>query len=319
MKGEIFLNEKFGCESCEVGDNYGLFYVNECDDGILGTEYKIKAYPQYQSVQPGMEYLMNPKPIFDNYNYKGSGRLKGKVAIITGGDSGIGRAVAVYFAKEGAIVVIVYYNEHEDAEYTKKYIENLGGRCLLISGDLKRPDFCKMVADKTMEYFGKIDILVNNAGVQFQQKRLEDISNEQFDYTMKTNMYSMFYLTKSVLKYMKEGSIINTTSVTTFYGEPELIDYVTSKGAIVGFTRSLATNLATKGVRVNAVAPGYFWTALQPSCWMPNKIPTLGADSDMRRCADPYEIAAIYVYLASDDASYTTGQVFHINGGQYKG
>lgn len=319
MKGEICLNEKFGCESCEVGDNYGLFYVNECDDGILGTEYKIKAYPQYQSVQPGMEYLMNPKPIFDNYNYKGSGRLKGKVAIITGGDSGIGRAVAVYFAKEGAIVVIVYYNEHEDAEYTKKYIENLGGRCLLISGDLKRPDFCKMVADKTMEYFGKIDILVNNAGVQFQQKRLEDISNEQFDYTMKTNIYSMFYLTKSVLKYMKEGSIINTTSVTTFYGEPELIDYVTSKGAIVGFTRSLATNLATKGVRVNAVAPGYFWTALQPSCWMPNKIPTLGADSDMRRCADPYEIAAIYVYLASDDASYTTGQVFHINGGQYKG
>lgn len=319
MKGEICLNEKFGCESCEVGDNYGLFYVNECDDGILGTEYKIKAYPQYQSVQPGMEYLMNPKPIFDNYNYKGSGRLKGKVAIITGGDSGIGRAVAVYFAKEGAIVVIVYYNEHEDAEYTKKYIENLGGRCLLISGDLKRPDFCKMVADKTMEYFGKIDILVNNAGVQFQQKRLEDISNEQFDYTMKTNIYSMFYLTKSVLKYMKEGSIINTTSVTTFYGEPELIDYVTSKGAIVGFTRSLATNLATKGIRVNAVAPGYFWTALQPSCWMPNKIPTLGADSDMRRCADPYEIAAIYVYLASDDASYTTGQVFHINGGQYKG
>lgn len=319
MKGEICLNEKFGCESCEVGDNYGLFYVNECDDGILGTEYKIKAYPQYQSVQPGMECLMNPKPIFDNYNYKGSGKLKGKVAIITGGDSGIGRAVAVYFAKEGASVVIVYYNEHEDAEYTKKYIENLGGRCLLISGDLKRPDFCKMVADKTMEYFGKIDILVNNAGVQFQQKRLEDISNEQFDYTMKTNIYSMFYLTKSVLKYMKEGSIINTTSVTTFYGEPELIDYVTSKGAIVGFTRSLATNLATKGIRVNAVAPGYFWTALQPSCWMPNKIPTLGADSDMRRCADPYEIAAIYVYLASDDASYTTGQVFHINGGQYKG
>lgn len=313
------MNEKFGCKSCEIGDNYGLLGVNEENDGILGKEYKIKAYPQYQTVQPGMEYLMEPKPIFDNYNYKGSGKLKDKVAIITGGDSGIGRAVAVYFAKERAKVVIVYYNEHEDAEYTKKYIENLGGCCLLISGDLKSPEFCKLVAEKVMNYFGTIDILVNNAGVQFQQKKLDDISNEQFDYTMKTNIYSMFYLTKAVLKYMKSGSIINTTSVTTFYGEPELIDYVTSKGAIVGFTRALATNLATKGIRVNAVAPGYFWTALQPSCWMPNKIPTLGADSDMRRCADPYEIAAIYVYLASDDASYTTGQVFHINGGQYKG
>ncbi len=313
------MNEKFGCKSCEIGDNYGLLGVNEENDGILGKEYKIKAYPQYQTVQPGMEYLMEPKPIFDNYNYKGSGKLKDKVAIITGGDSGIGRAVAVYFAKEGAKVVIVYYNEHEDAEYTKKYIENLGGCCLLISGDLKSPEFCKLVVEKVMNYFGTIDILVNNAGVQFQQKKLDDISNEQFDYTMKTNIYSMFYLTKAVLKYMKSGSIINTTSVTTFYGEPELIDYVTSKGAIVGFTRALATNLATKGIRVNAVAPGYFWTALQPSCWMPNKIPTLGADSDMRRCADPYEIAAIYVYLASDDASYTTGQVFHINGGQYKG
>ena len=313
------MNEKFGCKSCEIGDNYGLLGVNEENDGILGKEYKIKAYPQYQTVQPGMEYLMEPKPIFDNYNYKGSGKLKDKVAIITGGDSGIGRAVAVYFAKEGAKVVIVYYNEHEDAEYTKKYIENLGGCCFLISGDLKSPEFCKLVAEKVMNYFGTIDILVNNAGVQFQQKKLDDISNEQFDYTMKTNIYSMFYLTKAVLKYMKRGSIINTTSVTTFYGEPELIDYVTSKGAIVGFTRALATNLATKGIRVNAVAPGYFWTALQPSCWMPNKIPTLGADSDMRRCADPYEIAGIYVYLASDDASYTTGQVFHINGGQYKG
>ena len=313
------MNEKFGCEGCDINNNYGLLYVNECNDGILGKEYKIKACPQYQVKQPGMEYLMEPKPIFDNYNYKGSGKLKDKVAIITGGDSGIGRAVAIYFVKEGAKVVIVYYNEHVDAEYTKRYIENLGGECLLISGDLKDSNFCNMVIKNTVDKFGKVDILVNNAGVQFQQKKLENISNEQFDYTMKTNIYSMFYLTKAALPYMKNGSIINTTSVTTFYGEPELIDYVTSKGAIVGFTRSLATNLATKGVRVNAVAPGYFWTALQPSCWMPNKIPTLGADSDMRRCADPYEISPIYVYLASDDASYTTGQVFHINGGQYKG
>ena len=313
------MNDKYGCKSCEIGDNYGLLCVSECNDGIIGKEFKIKAYPQYQSVQPGMEYLMKPKPIFDNPNYKGSGKLKDKVAIITGGDSGIGRAVAVYFVKEGAKVVIVYYNEHIDAEYTKRYIEALGGECLLISGDLKNPEFSKMVVQNTMDKFGCVDILVNNAGVQYQQKRLEDISNEQFDYTMKTNIYSMFYLTKAVLPYMTKGSIINTTSITTFYGEPELIDYVTSKGAIVGFTRALATNLATKNIRVNAVAPGVFWTALQPSCWVPNKIPTLGSDSDMRRSADTYEIAPIYVYLASDDSSYTTGQVFHINGGQYKG
>ena len=317
--GMIILNEKFGCESCNINDNDGLLYVNECNDGIIGKEFKIKALAQYQTVQPGMEYLMEPKPIFDNPNYKGSGKLKDKVAIITGGDSGIGRAVAVYFAKEGAKLVIVYYNEHVDAEYTKQYIEALGGECLLISGDLKNPNFCQMVVRNTVDKFGKVDILVNNAGVQYQQKRLEDISNEQFDYTMKSNIYSMFYLTKAALPYMSKGSIINTTSITTFQGEPELIDYVTSKGAIVGFTRSLATNLAQKNIRVNAVAPGVFWTALQPSCWMPNKIPTLGSDSDMRRAADPYEIASIYVYLASDDASYTTGQVFHINGGQYKG
>ena len=313
------MNDKYGCESCNINDNDGLLYVNECNDGVVGREFKIKALPQYQTVQPGMEYLMEPKPIFDNPNYKGSGKLKDKVAIITGGDSGIGRAVAVYFAKEGAKIVIVYYNEHVDAEYTKQYIEALGGECLLISGDLKNPNFCQMVVRNTVDKFGKVDILVNNAGVQFQQKRLEDISNEQFDYTMKSNIYSMFYLTKAALPCMSKGSIINTTSITTFQGEPELIDYVTSKGAIVGFTRALATNLAQKNIRVNAVAPGVFWTALQPSCWMPNKIPTLGADSDMRRAADPYEIASIYVYLASDDASYTTGQVFHINGGQYKG
>lgn len=317
--GMIILNEKFGCESCNINDNDGLLYVNECNDGVVGREFKIKALPQYQTIQPGMEYLMEPKPIFDNPNYKGSGKLKDKVAIITGGDSGIGRAVAVYFAKEGAKIVIVYYNEHIDAEYTKQYIESLGSECLLISGDLKNPNFCQMVIRNTVDKFGKVDILVNNAGVQFQQKRLEDISNEQFDYTMKSNIYSMFYLTKAALPYMSNGSIINTTSITTFQGEPELIDYVTSKGAIVGFTRALANNLAQKNIRVNAVAPGVFWTALQPSCWMPNKIPTLGSDSDMRRAADTYEIAPIYVYLASDDASYTTGQVFHINGGQYKG
>ena len=263
---------------------------------------------------------MNPRPIFDNPNYHASGKLDGKVAIITGGDSGIGRAVALAFAKEKAKVVIAYYNEDKDAFETKKYIEEVGGECILLSGDVKDANFCKYIVDETYKTFGKIDILVNNAGVQFQQKSLLDITNEQFDYTLKTNMYSIFYLTKYALPYMDCGaSIINVSSVTTFYGEPELIDYVTSKGAIIGFTRALSTNLADKNIRVNAIAPGYFWTALQPACWEKEKIPTLGADAPMKRAGETYEIAPLFVYLASDDSSYVTGQTMHINGGQYKG
>ena len=263
---------------------------------------------------------MNPRPIFDNPNYKGSGKLKNKVAIITGGDSGLGRACAVAFVKEGAKVVINYLDEEIDARETKEYLESLGGICHFIRGDIKNPEVCQKIADETMQKFGKIDILVNNAGVQYQQKSLLDISDKQFDYTMKTNIYSIFYLTKSCLKYMSPGaSIINVSSVTTFYGEPELIDYVTSKGAIVGFTRALSTNLADKNIRVNAIAPGYFWTALQPACWEAEKIPTLGADAPMKRAGETYEIAPLFVYLASSDSSYVTGQVMHINGGLYKG
>lgn len=288
--------------------------------GLKCNEFKVEFPPQMQTNQPGFEYLMVPRPIFDNANYKASGKLKDKVAIITGGDSGLGRSVAVYFAKEGAKVVIVYFNEHKDANDTKRYIESFGGCCILIAGDVKDPCFCNEIVKKTLEKFQKVDILVNNAGVQFQKKKLEDISNEQFDYTMETNIYSMFYLTKAVLKYMKPGSsIINVSSITTFYGEPELIDYVTSKGAIVGFTRSLSENLASKNIRVNAVAPGFFWTPLQPACWEPCKIPVLSADSSMKRAGQPFEIAPLFVYLASDDSSYMTGQVLHINGGQYKG
>lgn len=274
-------------------------------------------FPPQRQNQPGLEYLMNPRPVFDNY--KGSNKLKGKVAIITGGDSGIGRAVAVAYAKEGAKVVIVYFNEEVDALYTKNYINNFGGEVLLIEGDLKEPSFSDFIVKRTCEVFGKPDILVNNAGVQIEQEKLENISDEQFDYTLKSNMYSMFYLTKRVLGVMNEGSIINVSSVTTFVGEPNLIDYVTSKGAIIGFTRSLSTNLAQKNIRVNAVAPGTFWTPLQPSTWKAEKMPILGTDNPMKRAAQPAEIAAIFVYLASDEASYTTGQVFHINGGQYKG
>ena len=301
-------------------DDYGLKYIDEQGYGMICKDYKIEFPPQHQDIQPGMEYLMQPRPIFNNPYYRASGKLFNKVAIVTGGDSGIGRAVSVGFAKEGATVVIAYYNEHKDANETKEFIEKIGGRCLLISGDIKDTNFCDKIIDETMKNFGKVDILVNNAGVQYQQKSLLEITDEQFDLTMKTNIYSMFYLTKRVLKCMKSGaSIINVTSITTFQGEPELIDYVTSKGAIVGFTRALATNLADKNIRVNAVAPGVFWTPLQPACWEAQKIPTLGSDAPMGRAGHPYEIAPLFIYLASNDSSYVTGQVMHINGGEYKG
>lgn len=288
--------------------------------GIKSTEYQIMAPEQSQVEQPGLEYLMNPRPIFDNPNYKGSGKLKDKVAIITGGDSGLGRAAAVAFVKEGAKVVIPYYNEHIDANETKQYIEQLGGECLLLSGDIAEKSFSKRIVKETLNCFGKIDILVNNAGVQYQQDSLENVCDEQFDRTMKVNIYGMFYLTKEVLPHLKSGaSIINLTSVTTFYGDPQLIDYVTTKGAIVGFTRALARNLALKNIRVNAIAPGFFWTPLQPACWIKEKIPSLGADAAMARGAMPYELAPTFVFLASDDSSYLTGQVIHNNGGQIMG
>ena len=314
------MDYKFYYDNNNGQDDYGFKGYDEDGYGYKCTKFKVEFPPQEQEIQPGMEYLMTPRPIFDNPNYKPSGKLKNKVAIITGGDSGIGRAVAVAYVKEGAKVVLPYYNEHRDAQETKEYIEKLGGTCLLLSGDIKDKNFCDYIINETLRCFGKIDILVNNAAVQFQQKSLLDISDEQFDYTMKTNIYSIFYLTKRALKYMCPGaSIINVSSVTTFYGEPELIDYVTSKGAIIGFTRSLATNLADKNIRVNAVAPGYFWTALQPACWEKEKIPTLGADAPMKRAGQTYELAPTFVFLASDDSSYVTGQTMHINGGLFKG
>lgn len=314
------MNYKYYYDNHNGQDNYGLKYIDNYGYGYKCTKFKLQFPPQEQNIQPGMEYKMEPRPIFDNPNYKGSNKLKDKIAIITGGDSGIGRAVAIAYVKEGAKVVIVYLNEEIDAKETEEYIKQLGGECLLLKGDVKDKNFCDYIVNKTMKEYGKIDILVNNAGVQFQQKSLLDISDEQFDYTMKTNIYSIFYLTKRTLRHMCEGSsIINVSSVTTFYGEPELIDYVTSKGAIIGFTRALSTNLADKNIRVNAVAPGYFWTALQPACWEKEKIPTLGADAPMKRAGQTYEIAPLFVYLASNDSSYVTGQTMHINGGLYKG
>ena len=302
----------------KYGNNYYKYYDNKV--GVKSTVYNILAPEQSQDVQPGMEYVMKPLPIFDNPNYKGSGKLNGKVAIITGGDSGLGRDCSIAFVKEGAKVVIPYYNETRDANDTKEYIEKIGGECLLIKGDITNHDFCKEIVRKTIDRFGKIDVLVNNADVQYQQDTLDSISDEQFDWTMKVNVYGMFYLTKEVLPYLKSGaSIINLSSVTTFFGEPQLIDYVTTKGAIVGFTRSLARNLALKNIRVNAIAPGFFWTPLQPACWVAEKIPSLGSDAAMARGAMPYELAPTFVYLASDDSSYMTGQVIHVNGGQVMG
>lgn len=284
------------------------------------TDYKPIAQEQEQNRIVGIESIMEPKPIFDNPNYKGSGKLKDKVIILTGGDSGLGRTAAIAYAKEGAYLVIVYYNEHNDAKETKKYVEYYGAKCLLISGDLSNKEFCEDIVKKTIEYYGKIDCLLNNAGIQYQTDKLECISNEQFDWMMKVNIYGMFYLTKATLPYLKEGStIINLTSITAFKGEPQLIDYVTTKGAIVGFTRSLARNLALKKIRVNAIAPGFFWTPLQPNCWVKEKIPTLGSDSAMGRGAMPYELAPTYVFLASDDSSYRTGQIIHVNGGEVMG
>lgn len=301
----------------KFGNSFYNYYGSK---GIKSTEYKILAPEQSQSNQPGLEYLMNPRPIFDNPNYKGSGKLKDKVAIITGGDSGLGRAAAIAFVKEGAKVVIPYYNEHKDAKETKAYIEKLGGTCILLSGDITNKSFCEYIVKTTLDCFDKIDILVNNAGVQYQQDKLEDITDEQFDRTIKVNLYGMFYLTKAVLPYLKSGaSIINLTSITAFYGDPQLIDYVTTKGGIVGFTRALARNLALKNIRVNAIAPGFFWTPLQPACWVKEKIPSLGCDAAMARGAMPYELAPTFVFLASDDSSYMTGQVIHNNGGQIMG
>ena len=272
--------------------------------------------PEHQDTQPGMEYLMNPAPLFENPNYVPSGKLNGKVALITGGDSGIGRAVALLFAKEGADIVISYFNENQDANFIKEKIEDLGRSCILIPGDLKNPKFCQMVADKTIECFGKIDILVNNCGVQFPQNSILDISASQLKDTFETNVFSFFYLTKAVLPYLEvNSSIINTTSITAFEGKKNLIDYSATKGAITVFTKSLALSLSDSKIRVNAVAPGPIWTPLIPSSFKDSEVEIFGTDVPLKRAGQPFELAPAYLYLASDDSRYVTGQIIHVNGG----
>ena len=272
--------------------------------------------PQHQNRQPGIESQMSPPPVSEDTQYKPANKLAGKTALITGGDSGIGKAVAIAFAKEGADVAIVYLNEHGDAAETKRRIEEAGRRCLSVSGDIGDELFCKQVIETIVKQFGKLDILVNNAAEQHPQNTIENISAEQLERTFRTNIFSYFYLTKAALPHLKPGSaIINTASVTAYRGSKTLLDYSASKGAVVSFTRSLSQQLVDKGIRVNGVAPGPIWTPLIPSTMPPEQVAQFGADTPMKRAGQPEELAPCYVFLASDDSSYMTGQILHVNGG----
>jgi NAD(P)-dependent dehydrogenase (short-subunit alcohol dehydrogenase family) len=274
--------------------------------------------PQKQEQQPGIEEKMTPKPQAEDVSYRGSGKLDGKVALITGGDSGIGRAVAIAFAKEGAASAVVYLNEHQDANETKRLVEEKGARCVLIAGDVGSEEFCKEAIQRTVKELGRLDILVNNAAEQHPQQNFTDVTAEQVERTFRTNIFAMFYLTRLALPEIEsnKGTIINTTSVTAYRGSEHLIDYASTKGAIVAFTRSLAKNLASKGIRVNSVAPGPIWTPLIPSTFPPEKVEKFGSDVPLGRPGQPEEVAPCYVFLASDDSSYMTGQVLHPNGGE---
>ncbi len=272
--------------------------------------------PQHQGHQPGTESEMVPIPQTEDSYYKGSGKLKGKKAIITGGDSGIGKAVAILYAKEGADVAVMYLNEHEDANETKRQVEEEGQRCLLIAGDVGDQAFCENAVEQVMAEFGAIDILVNNAAEQHPKNGIEEIDQEQLERTFRTNIFSCFYMTKAVLPHLKNGStIINTTSVTAYKGNDHLIDYSCTKGAMVAFTRSLSENLVSKGIRVNGVAPGPIWTPLIPSTFDAQHVGEFGKNTPMGRPGQPDEVAPSYVFLASDDSTYISGQMIHVNGG----
>jgi len=273
---------------------------------------------QKQSVQPGIESEMEPRPQYIDPSYQGSNKLKGKVAIITGGDSGIGRAIAVHFAAEGANVVINYLSEQErsDAEKTLSLVNQGKDNGLLVEGDVSDQAFCEELVKQALERFGQLDILVNNAAQQYPQKNIEDITNAQLEKTFKANVFAMFYLTKAAVPLLDEGGrIINTASVTAYKGSPGLLDYSATKGAIVSFTRSLAEQLAERNINVNAVAPGPIWTPLIPASFDEKKVKEFGKDTLLKRPGQPSEVAPAYVFLASNDASYITGQVIHPNGG----
>ena len=272
--------------------------------------------PQHQS-QPGIESEMTPRPEVVPPHYRGSGKLEGKAALITGGDSGIGRSVAVLFAMEGADMAIVYLSEDSDAEETKRMVEERGRRCLTIRGDVGEEAFCRQAVERAASELGRLDVLVNNAAEQHLAESLEEITGEQLERTFRTNIFGMFHTTKAALAHLPEdGAIVNTTSVTAYQGKGVLIDYASTKGAIVAFTRSMAESLAERGIRVNGVAPGPIWTPLIPATFPPDSVASFGGDTPMGRPGQPWEAATCYVFLASPDSSYISGQVLHPNGGQ---
>ena len=272
---------------------------------------------QAQDRQPGIEAEMRPQPVTIREGYRGSGKLEGKVALVTGGDSGIGRAVAVHFAAEGADVFVCYLEEHEDAAETKRLVEEHGRRCETFAGDLGSEKTCIEAVEDCAARLGRLDVLVNNAAEQHPQKEVENIEEAQLVRTFRTNIFAQFFMVKAALDHLKPGSsIINTTSVTSYEGSPQLLDYASTKGAIVAFTRSLSGQLAKKGIRVNAVAPGPIWTPLIPATFPPEEVASFGSDTPMGRAGQPSEVATCYVFLASEDASYMSGQVLHPNGGE---
>jgi NAD(P)-dependent dehydrogenase (short-subunit alcohol dehydrogenase family) len=280
-------------------------------------KYPVPPFPQQHYPKPGDERVLDPAPMYDAPFYKGSDKLAGKAALITGGDSGIGRAVAVLFAREGADIAIVHLAEKGDAEVTRRAVEKEGRRCLVIAGDVSKRAFCEKAVAKTIDAFGKLDVLVNNAAFQIHSEKFEDLSEEHFDLTLKTNLYGYFHMAKAAVPHMASGSaIVNTGSITGIDGSKALIDYSMTKGGIHAFTRSLAGNLVAKGIRVNAVAPGPVWTPLNPSDKQAEDVAKFGSKTPMKRPAQPEEIAPAYVFLASPQcSSYITGEILPIIGG----
>ena len=281
------------------------------------TRYPRPPYPVEEQQPPGTTAAMSPRPDHGEESYRGAGRLKGLAAIVTGGDSGIGRAVAIAFAREGADVLIAYYDEDEDARETAHWVEKAGRKAVLVPGDLKQETHCKRIVERALEEFGRLDILINNAAHQKTIDTLEELTTEEWDVTFRTNIYPMFHLCKAALPHLRPGStIVNTASIQSTDPSPGLLAYATTKGAIANFTAGLAAMLAEKGIRVNAVAPGPIWTPLIPSTMPAKKVRNFGSNTPLGRAGQPAELAATYVLLASDQSSYTTGAIYEVTGGR---